>query len=112
MFADYLQEREGKLVKSNPKGFAIYGYNCIPGFPGTYVYIQDIYTGRDYRKTGVAKELADEIAAEAKSQGVNAMVGSVDCNAHGAHESLQVLMAYGMKLFTVSGQTIYMVKEL
>lgn len=112
MYASYLRERENKEILEDAHGFAIYGYNCVPGVDFPHVYLQDIYTRPEWRKTGHARKLADQIAAQAKAAGFKIMLGSVDCNARGAHESLQVLIAYGMRLFTASDGFILFSKEI
>ncbi len=112
MYSAYLRERENKEILEHPHGFTIYGYNCVPGVDFPHLYIQDNYVKPEYRKTGVARAMADQICAQAKAAGFKVLLGSVDANAKGAHESLLVLIAYGMKLFNVTDSTIWMTKEL
>lgn len=112
MYSAYLRERENKEILEDERGFAIYGYNCVPGVDFPHVYIQDIYTRPEWRKTGHARQLADRVAEQAKAAGFKIMLGSVDANARGAHESLQVLIAYGMRLFAADGGTIWFSKEM
>lgn len=112
MYAAYLRERENKEILEHPYGFTIYGYNCVPGVDFPHVYVQDNYVEPSHRKNGVARAMADQIAAQAKAAGVKVMLGSVDSNAKGAHESLLVLIAYGMKLYAISGSTAFFSKEL
>ncbi len=111
LFAVYLSEREGKRVLRRPEGFAVFGYNCVPGLPFDHAYIQDIFVSTEHRKSGVAAKLADEIHAEAKALGINALIGSIDGNANGAHESLLVLLAYGMKLYTIDNGVAWFIKR-
>jgi GNAT superfamily N-acetyltransferase len=111
-YASYLRERENKEILEHPHGFTIYGYNCVPGVDFPHVYIQDNYVVPERRKEGIARQMADQIAAQAKAAGVKIMLGSVDANAKGAHESLLVLIAYGMKLYAVSNGTMFFSKEL
>jgi len=112
MYADYLKEREDKEILEDEQGFVIYGYNCVPGLTFAHVYIQDVYTKPEHRQKGVAKKLADKVAQMAKDQGHTSLLGSVDGTANNAHESLLVLIAYGMKLFHVEGSMIWMIKEI
>lgn len=111
LFAAYLAEREGKRILQRPEGFAIYGFDCVPGISFPHCYLQDIYVSPDYRQSGVAAKLADQVHAEAKALGINALIGSVDGNAKGAHESLLVLIAYGMKLLAIDGSTAWFIKQ-
>lgn len=112
MYAEYIREREGKEILQHEHGFTIYGYNCVPGVDFPHVYLQDNYVRPEHRKKGIAREMADQIAQQAKDAGFKVMLGSVDGNAKGAHESLLVLIAYGMKLFLVDGATVWLSKEL
>jgi len=112
MYAAYLRERENKEILEHDHGFTVYGYNCVPGVDFPHLYIQDNYVDPGHRKSGIARTMADKIAAQAKAAGFKTMLGSVDANARGAHESLLVLIAYGMKLFSVSDSIIWMSKEI
>lgn len=105
-FAEYKREREGKLVLERPEGFAVYE------FGKDFVYIEDIFVAKSYRKSGVAKDMADSIAAKALSKGINVMVGSVDIRARGSTTSMAVLLAYGMSLDSTNGSVIYLKKLL
>lgn len=112
MYASYLRERENKEILETEQGFAIYGYNCVLGVDFPHCYIADIYVRPEFRQTGAARKMADQIASQAKVSGFKIMLGSVDGNAKGKHESLLVLIAYGMKLFTISGTLIWFSKEI
>jgi ribosomal protein S18 acetylase RimI-like enzyme len=112
MYAEYLKEREGKDILQHEHGFAIYGFNCVPGVDFPHCYLQDIWTAPALRKSGVARSMADKIAQMAKDKGIRIMFGSVDGNAKGAHASLQVLIAYGMKLYSINDSTAWFFKEL
>lgn len=112
MYAKYLKEREGKEILEHPHGFTVYGYDCVPGVPFPHLYIADNWVDPDHRKSGIAKTMADEIARMARHKGYTVMLGSVDGNAKGAHESLLVLIAYGMKLYTVQGTTVWFKKDI
>jgi ribosomal protein S18 acetylase RimI-like enzyme len=112
MYKQYLKERENKEVLETEQGFAVYGYNCIPGVDFPHVYIQDIWVKPEFRKNGVARVMADGIAADAKQRGFRLMIGSFDCGAKGANESMLVLVAYGMKPYTANNGTVFMIKEI
>lgn len=112
MYAEYIKEREGKDVLETEHGFAVYGFNCVPGVDFPHVYLQDIWIKPALRKSGVARDMADKVAAKAKTWGIGIMLGSVDGNAKGSHESLQVLIAYGMKLYTIDNSVAWFSKEI
>lgn len=104
--AAYLKERQGLDSIVRDEGFAAYKIN------GDECYIQDIFVFPDYRKTGVASELADEIARIAISRGCKFLTGSVDTTANGAHASVLVLLAYGFKIHSAVQYGIFFRKDL
>ena len=108
LFAQYVKERENAEVLETDKGFA--KYHLKPD----HVYIEDIFVLPEFRKDGLAKEMANEIAKIAKEHGLSRMVGSVCLNAKGATASANVLLAYGMRLAGIEQESgmIYFVKEL
>lgn len=112
MYADYIRERENKEILQNDFGFAIYGYNCVPGVDFPHVYLQDIYVKPEHRKKNHASQLADQVAAQAKTAGFKVMLGSVDGTANGADASLRFMFAYGASLFSISGSVAWFTKEL
>lgn len=112
MLSAYLRERENKSILETPHGFTIYGYNCVPGLDFPHVYIQDNYVKPEHRKSGLARGMADEICKAAKAAGIKILMGSVDGSANNAHESMLVLIAYGMKLYTINGSVAWFSKEL
>lgn len=92
LLANYLKEREGYDSLITDEGFAVYkimGQEC---------YIKDIYVHPDYRKKGVASELADAIAEIAKQKGCKTLIGSVSTDCGNPTDSTKVLLAYGMTI--------------
>lgn len=105
-FASYKMEREGALVLERAEGFAVYKY------VNEGVYIEDIFVAKEFRRSAVAATMADQICEEARTRGVNTLIGSVDVTANGATASLAVLLAYGMSVKAVSGNLILFTKSL
>ncbi len=106
LFAQYIKERENKEIIESDIGFATYYFvdkNC---------YIQDIFVKSDFRKSGEASRLADEISKIAKENGCTKLYGSVVPSAKGSTESLHVLLHYGFKLNSSINNFIAMEKEL
>lgn len=112
MYKDYIKERENKEILETEDGFAVYGYNCIPGLGIPHCYIQDIYCIPERRHSGTARKMADKISQEAKDRGFKVVFGSVDSSAQGAHRSLLVLVAYGMQLHSINGTVAWFSKEI
>ncbi len=107
LYKNYLKEREGLEVLENELGFCTYKYR-----EDNSCYIQDIYVVPNRRKSGIASQLADTVAKEAKAKGYNILIGSVDFKANLAKQNDQVLKAYGMKPYTVEGSLVYYSKEI
>jgi GNAT superfamily N-acetyltransferase len=108
LYAQYLMERTEDLIIEMDNGFATYRY--LPG--GKSVYIVDIYTSPDVRRTGTASWLADAIAKEAKDKGCIELLGSVVPSTKGSTASLQVLLGYGMTLSSAATDFIIFRKDL
>lgn len=109
LYGQYLQERRDMslLVDHEGHGFATYRIT-----PGQDVYIQDIYVEPEYRRLGVAADLANELAAMARLHGCTFMLGTLDPTAKGATDGLAVMLAYGFRLFEVAATHIILRKEL
>lgn len=105
-YGNYIEERLGKFIVENEKGFATYLYE------NDYVYIEDIYVNPKHRVKGVASKFADTIAAEAVNKGYSRMIGSVAVNANNPTASAKVLLAYGFKILNVEGKMIYFEKKI
>lgn len=106
LYADYIKEREGIDTLEVDGGFATYNIE------GDSCYIINIYTIPEMRKTGLASQMADQIAGKAKLAGCRYLLGSVDPRTNGATESMKVLLAYGFKLQGLNGPLIFFSKEL
>ncbi len=103
---DYFKEREGFDAIITDEGFASYKIT------GEECYIRDIWVHRDFRKKGIASEMADDIAEIAKKAGCTYLTGSVSTTANNSTESVLVLLAYGFKIHSVVQYGIFFRKEL
>lgn len=106
LYAKYVKERANKECLETEQGFAIY----VVWEDG--VYIEDIYVLPEFRKSGVASALADEIVLKAKELKKKRIYGSVCPQANGATDSLKILLAYGFKLLSSSPDLIMFIKEI
>lgn len=109
-YRDYINEREGKTLLENEKGFLTYSYESYNDEKA--IYIQDIFVSKEYRSESIATQMADEVAEKAKSELINKLLGSVDISAKYSDVSMKVLLSYGMKPYGVSGNVIFFVKEI
>lgn len=112
MYAEYLRERENKEILQDDRGFAIYGYNCVPGVDFPHVYLQDVFVRPEHRRKGHSRKLTNQVVDQAKDAGFKIMLTSVDSAARASHDSLLAVIGNGFKLFTATGSEIWFSKEL
>lgn len=106
LYGQYIKEREGKEIIESEIGFATY---C---FLDGQCYIQDIFVHPDYRRSGEALRLGDEIAKIAKEKGCNKIYGTVCPSAKGSTISLKSLLNNGFKLDSCINNFIAVVKDI
>ena len=115
LYEMYLNERENALVEyafdkdSNRIGFATYCF--INDNNEMCCYIKDIFVVPQYRKSGIAKQVADRIVKRA-GKDCRRLLGSVDPTCDGAAASMAVLLSYGMEPKGYSNGLIYFSKDL
>ncbi len=107
LHAQYILERTDKSVIETDKGFIIYSFT-----DPTTVYIEDIYTLPEYRKSHIATELANQVINIAKAKGCTKALGSVCPSAKNSTASLSVLIAYGMTLDSCHNNFILFKKDI
>ena len=108
LYSEYIKERTHDHILEAENGFATYRYLN----DHKTLYIIDIYVRPEVRKLGYAKSMADEIVEISKCLGVKEVIGSVVPSAKGSTASVQVLIAYGMKLQSSSQDFIVFSKEV
>jgi GNAT superfamily N-acetyltransferase len=105
-WAHYIAERENAEVYETSKGFAVYTITAQT------IYIQDIWVHPEHRNKHVATNIADAVVVIAIERGCTQMVGSVCPTAKNAHQSLQILLSYGMRLMSSQNNIIFFSMEL
>jgi L-amino acid N-acyltransferase YncA len=106
LFKDYNSELLNKNIVETEIGFAT--YSEVDGG----LWIENIYVAKDFRKSGEASRMADEIAEIAKKKGFKKLFGSVTPTANASTASLKVLLAYGFKLNSSTNNFIWLEKEI
>lgn len=106
LYSEYIKEREGKSILETKTGFAVYVIE------GDECYIEEIFVIKEFRKSSVAREMADEISEIAKGRGCKFLTGTVDPNANASTDSLKILLAYGFELHSIKGPLIVFTKKL
>jgi GNAT superfamily N-acetyltransferase len=109
LYANYLIERTNKLILEDDRGFITYYYlsNEIAG-----LMIEDIYVLPEFRKNHVASDLANKLVAEAKDLGYTKCWGQVCPAAKNSTESMKVMLAWGLKLHSLSNTVIFLCKDI
>ena len=105
-YALYIEEREGKFIVEDERGFATYLF--LP----EHCYIEDIFVQEAFREHYVATEYADQIAKLAKAKGYSKLLGSVCTQAKGATASIKILIGYGFKVLNSEKNMIYFEKNI
>jgi len=108
LWAEYRAERKESIFIEHENGFASYNFSA----DGKDCYLQDIYVRKDFRKTGLATQLADEVVEIAKARDCEYLTGSVIVGSVEDTKSMKVFLAYGMKLHSVQGNIVYLYKKL
>lgn len=108
LFSEYTLERTDNLILEQDNAFATYRH--IPDQKTTYII--DIFVQKEFRKTGLASSLADQIAKEAKILGHSKLLGSIVPSAKGSTASLDILRAYGFRLQSAGNDYILMEKGI
>lgn len=107
LYAEYLKERTSDLILECESGFATYRY------PDDHtVYIVDIYCLPEFRKSGVAKAMADKVVGEAKEKGCTRLLGSVVPSVKNSTVSMKALLAYGLSLDSSTNDFILFKKDI
>lgn len=114
LYARYLLETLGQhyLEDEAGRGFLTYSHDSIPGLDIPHTYIVDLYTVPEHRKSGVAAQLADRVAAEARETGRRYLFGSVCKHAKTREASQNVLKAYGMRKYSEDADMVWYLKEI
>lgn len=106
LYAKYINEREGRETLEDDFGFATFSIG------EKTCYITDIYLVPEQRRLRKATELADRVVVIAKERGCNLLLGSIDPDTKGSHDSLLVLLQYGFILDSVQGSLVFFRKEI
>jgi len=106
LYASYIKERENFETLEHPDGFAIYQIQ------DKHIYLKDIYVIPAKRNKKSATEMADRVSEIGIAAGCDRMMGSVWPGDLQATRNIQVLLAYGFKLFKATEQLIVFMKEL
>jgi ribosomal protein S18 acetylase RimI-like enzyme len=107
LYGNYIKEREDKDIVESDKGFATFlvlnNGEC---------YLQDLYVVPEYRKSGLAIDMTNEVVRIAKERGCNRLVGSVCVDDKFATHNMRIFLKYGMEIYKNSGTIIFLKKEI
>lgn len=103
-YSRFLNETLGRLTYETKNGFITYDI-LEPGI----IHITDIYVVPEARTKNYATYLADIVVGLTNAKIV---YGSIDTHINNPHESLLVLLAYGMKLSHIEDGLVFFKKEV
>lgn len=107
LYARYVDEKTDDFIIEKEYGFATYRF-----IHPNKCYIIDLYILPEYRKNALASKFADKICEEAKAKGCTELIGTVIPSNYGSTESIQILIAYGMKVAESSNNLIIFKKDI
>lgn len=106
LYAEYINELSGKEIIESDKGFTTYYIN------NDTCYIEDIFVLPEFRKDGIALEMANSVKNIAKERGCKKLYGTVLPTTKGSTHSLRLLIEYGFKLDSALNNLIVLVKDI
>ena len=96
LYAAYMQEREAcQVIEWPEKGFISYKIE------GAYCGIHDLFVAPSLRRSRVAWELADQVAAAARAHGCMYLAAFCDPRTFTYQAARAAILAYGFKFHTI-----------
>jgi ribosomal protein S18 acetylase RimI-like enzyme len=111
MYSDYFLEEYGRETISNEFGFVMYFLNKEAG----EVFITDLYTKPEYRKTYEAKKLTQAVVDIAKEHGCKIVTTIVDVGRKDPERTTKLLRCYlsrGFKVYKSNNDQILLGMEV
>lgn len=105
-FGHYIQERLGKHIIENRYGFVTYMIEA------DYIYIEDVYVDKGYRRSSKGTNLLDEVAEIALKNGIKKLLTTVAPTALGSTDSIKAVLGYGFELLNSDQNVIYFTKKI
>jgi len=107
LYAEYIKERENRELIYIPQGFATYTV-----LNNESIYLIDLYVAKEFRKSGFAWILFNQVCTEAKKLGIKNIITSACSDANNVTESIKVILSAGFQLTKISGNMMYFLLEL
>jgi len=108
LYQDYLKEYRGQEYLERDFGFITYRHVAATNS----LFIQDIYVEPEWRSSGNAKLLIDDVEAKGRELGCVVLVGSVYVKNPHATNSLKCLLMNGGRIVSADTEKINLCKEL
>lgn len=105
LFAEYSEERLGKVVLENQHGFLTIVINSV-------FYIEDLFITENSRDKGHAKKFFFEALKLAKEKNFKCVYGSVLKGSKNPEKMLSMMIAHDFKLSHIVGDMIYLKKDI
>jgi GNAT superfamily N-acetyltransferase len=107
LYSEYIHERGDAKIIELPQGFAT--YNLLTE---SQVWLMDVYVKPDFRRTHIASELANMVAAEGRKAGCKEMIATIVPSLNGSTISVKTVIGYGFKLKLSKENLVIFSKEL
>lgn len=107
LYAEYVKEREGKETIENDTGFITY----LDLKPSKTIYLSDMYIKPEFRKTGAARSLYNELLAVLQEKKYNTMISSYDMDTNNWEHTEKMLENEGFKKAHKYGTLMYLIKD-
>jgi len=107
LYGKYIKERENSEIHIHDNGFVTY-----KKIDDETYYLVDCFVEKEFRRTGLATQLGEEVCAIVKARGAKRVIGSISTDANGVTESLKAILAAGYKFASLQGTMLYFTKDL
>jgi hypothetical protein len=108
LYSLYIEEREGKKIIENEKGFITY----LEMDKSKSIFVCDFFIKKEFRGTEAFREFSGEVEKVAKEKGYNYAIATIDASTKNWQRSKTLLENYGFKPTGKDDLIVYFIKEL
>lgn len=105
-YARYVIERAGSQIIENKFGFVTYR------FLSDGIFIEDLFVEREYRQSYKATQFGQMVEEVGRQNKCKFLYGAVCIDSKTTTEALQFQLKYGMNIYSLSGNMIFLKKEI
>lgn len=105
-YAEYIFEKAGIQLIEWDHSFITYSIE------GDVCMIHDLWVDSEYRRKGIAWNMADYVTIIAKENGCKKLVSTLMVHSNKSDEALKSQLAYGFKLIGSDSEKLYLAREI